>query len=195
MFDDVRLPEEVERGATGGPRFQTSITVLATGREQRNVDWATQRGLWEIGYGIQTKDDFQAVLAFFYARQGKARGFRFKDWSDFEATSTALGTGTGLQTDFQLIKPYTSLVTYNRRITRPVTGTIAVTTNGSPIATWTLQPLGVIRFNTAPAAGVAIAASFQFDVPVRFDTDEFRLNLETFDAGAVEQLSVVELRE
>lgn len=195
MFDDVRLPEEVERGASGGPRFQTSITVLATGREQRNVDWASQRAKWEIAYGIQRKTDFMDVVAFFYTRQGRARGFRFKDWSDFEGISEQLGTGNGTQQDFQLVKNYSSIVTYSRKITRPVTGTISVTLDGTPTAAWSLQPLGIIRFTVAPTAGQIVRASFQFDVPVRFDTDELEINLETFDAASIRSLSIVELRE
>ncbi len=196
MFDDVRLPEEVERGATGGPTFQTSITVLATGREQRNVDWATSRLRWDVAYGIQTKTDFSDVLAFFYARQGRARAFRFKDWSDFQqTTSQTIGVGNGVQVDFPLVKSYVSLVTYSRRITRPVVGTIAVTLNGTPTGAWTLQPLGIIRMNVAAAAAVVVAATFEFDAPVRFDTDEFRVNLETFNAGAIDTLPIVEIRE
>jgi uncharacterized protein (TIGR02217 family) len=195
MFDDVRLPDEVERGARGGPTFQTSVTVLATGREQRNVDWATSRGRWQIGYGVQSKADFNEVIAFFYARQGRARGFKFKDWSDFQATAQTLGVGNGVLVDFPLVKAYTSLVTYSRRITRPVVGSIAVTLNGTPTGAWTLQPLGIIRMTVAPAAAVVVAATFQFDVPVRFDTDEFRIELDTFDAGAIPDLSIVELRE
>jgi hypothetical protein len=30
-FDDVRLPDNIEKGAVGGPRFQTSIVKLGSG--------------------------------------------------------------------------------------------------------------------------------------------------------------------
>lgn len=193
-FDDVRLPIDVERGASGGPRFRTSVTVLATGREQRNSDWPTQRGAWEIAYGIQSKADFAAVVAFFYARQGKARGFRFRDWSDYQATSEIIGTGTGAQTDFQLVKNYTSVVTYQRRITRPVTGTVAVTVNGVT-APFTLQPLGIIRLNTAAPATQIVRATYEFDIPVRFDTDDLNITMETYDAGTIDTLPILETRE
>ena len=197
MFDDVRLPDNVERGAKGGPRFQTSVTVLATGREQRNVDWATQRGKWEVAYGIDTKADFSQVLAFFYARQGKARGFRFKDWSDYQAVTQSIGTGNGVATTFQLVKNYTSLVTFTRKITRPVSGTISIFKNGvlQTSGVSTNLSTGVVTFTSAPASLDAITATFEFDVPVRFDTDEFTLNLETFDAGAIDTLPIVEIRE
>jgi uncharacterized protein (TIGR02217 family) len=197
MFDDVRLPEEVERGATGGPRFQTSITVLATGAEQRNVDWSTQRARWELSYGVQTKEDFNDVIKFFYARQGRARGFRFKDWSDFEAVTQNLGTGTGVLTTFQLVKKYTSVVTYTRNITRPVSGTVSIFLDGvlQVSGVSVNYATGLVTFTAAPGVGVVVTATFEFDVPVRFDTDELQLRLETFDAAAIESLPVVELRE
>jgi uncharacterized protein (TIGR02217 family) len=197
MFDDVRLPEEVERGATGGPRFQTSITVLATGAEQRNVDWSTQRARWELSYGVQTKTDFNDVIKFFYARQGRARGFRFKDWSDFEALTQNLGTGTGVLTTFQLVKKYTSVVTYTRNITRPVNGTVSIFLDGvlQVSGVSVNHATGLVTFTAAPGMGVVVTATFEFDVPVRFDTDELQLRLETFDAAAIESLPVVELRE
>lgn len=197
MFDNVRLPDDVEKGARGGPRFQTSITVLATGAEQRNVDWSTQRARWELSYGIQDKVDFDAVIRFFYARQGRARGFRFKDWSDFEGEAQNIGTGTGVLTTFQLVKKYTSVVTYTRNITRPVTGTVAIYFDSVlQVSGYTVNyDTGVVTFSPAPTAAVVITADFEFDVPVRFDTDELQLRLETATAAAVESLPVVELRE
>lgn len=195
MFDDVRLPEEVEQGATGGPRFQTSITVLATGAEQRNSDWERQRARWELSYGIQNKTDFMDVVKFFYARKGKARGFRFKDWTDYQGTDEAIGTGDGVATTFQLRKNYTSLVTFQRKITRPVTGTVVVKKNGVTQSVTVNYSTGVVTFGVAPASMDAITATFEFDVPVRFDTDELNLEVQTFDAAAIKSLPIVELRE
>lgn len=197
MFDDVRLPEDVERGATGGPRFQTSVTILATGAEQRNVDWSTQRARWELAYGIQKKTDFDDVIAFFYARQGRARGFRFKDWSDFEAVNQNLGTGTGALATFQLVKKYTSVVTYTRKITRPVNGTVTIYKDAvAQVSGFSINyATGLVTFSSIPGIGEVITADFEFDVPVRFDTDELQIRLETFEAAAIESLPVVELRE
>lgn len=195
MFDDVRLHEEVEQGATGGPRFQTSITVLATGAEQRNSDWERQRARWELSYGIQNKTDFMDVVKFFYARKGKARGFRFKDWTDYQGTDEAIGTGDGVATTFQLRKNYTSLVTFQRKITRPVTGTVVVKKNGVTQSVTVNYSTGVVTFGVAPASMDAITATFEFDVPVRFDTDELNLEVQTFDAAAIKSLPIVELRE
>ena len=38
-FHDVRFPDAVARGATGEPEFSTDIIAVASGFEQRNVNW------------------------------------------------------------------------------------------------------------------------------------------------------------
>jgi uncharacterized protein (TIGR02217 family) len=45
-----------------------------------------------------------------------------------------------------------------------------------------------------PAAGAAVTACFEFDVPVRFDTDRLDINLAAFEAGDVPAIPVVEIR-
>lgn len=197
-FDDVRLPDDIERGAQGGPEFQTTIITLGTGFEQRNADWPSQRCRYDLAYGIQGRADYEALIQFFYARLGRARGFRFKDWADFRGTNVILGTGTGALTTFQLRKTYTSgSVTYNRKITRPVSGTVTVALNGTNQPTgWSVNlATGVITFAVAPGVGVVVTASFEFDVPVRFDMDRLDATLEWSEAAAFNSLSVVELRE
>jgi uncharacterized protein (TIGR02217 family) len=45
-----------------------------------------------------------------------------------------------------------------------------------------------------PAAGAAIRAGFDFDVPVRFDTDRLDINLASFEAGEAVNVPVVEIK-
>lgn len=202
-FDSVRLPDDVEKGAQGGPRFKTSVLMTSSGAEQRNANWSRQRCEYQIGYGIQSKTDAAAVIAFYYARQGRLRGFRFKDWADFEsddAPGETLGVGTASPgtTTFQLVKNYTSGgQTYVRKITRPVLGTLHVYWDGvEKLSGWSCNyETGVITFSPAPGLGVIVSAVFEFDVPVRFDTDIMSIQSETAYAIAIPQLTLVELRE
>jgi uncharacterized protein (TIGR02217 family) len=53
---------------------------------------------------------------------------------------------------------------------------------------------GLITFTTAPAAGVEVTADFEFDVPVRLDTDYMAVTIETFRLHRWQQIPVVELR-
>lgn len=200
---NVNLSDEVERGAVGGPSFLTSVIEMVSGQEQRNLEWSRAKLRWRIGYGIDGKSFYSEILEFFYARRGRGYGFLFKDWSDFEAVDQALGTGTSTtgsdgNADFQIIRTYTDAgSSYTRKITRPRAATITVEVNGTPSANWTLQTGGIIRFNdgSRPLTGQVVTASYEFDVPVRFDRDTLDLQLEWEDAGAVREIEIVELLE
>jgi len=201
-FHDVRLPDYIESGAQGGPRFKTSILTLSSGFEKRNINWERSRGEWDISYGIQSQEDAEDVLAFFYSRQGRAHSFRFKDWTDFKAGSSSspeiIGIGDGAKDKFQAVRKYSSgSQTYSRPLTRLVTGSVDVyldgtkQTSGFTVDTST----GVVDFTTAPANGVQVGLVTEFDVPVRFDTD--KLDLRAFFAGAVTlpSIDLIEVRE
>ena len=56
-FLDIAFPGSVGRGATGGPGFSTQIVTLASGAEQRNVNWSQARGRWNISTGIRSRAD------------------------------------------------------------------------------------------------------------------------------------------
>lgn len=199
-FDNVRLREDIETGARGGPRFKTTIVTAASGQEQRVSEWVYERSEFDISYGVQNKEDYQAILDFFRARRGKHRGFRFKDWADYEAFNEVIGTGDDEQRTFQLVKNYDNVL-YTRKITRPVVGTVTITLDGTPKATGFSvdHSTGVVTFTNdpehIPGDGVIVRASFEFDLPVRFDTDQMAARLVWADAGRIPEVPVVELLE
>jgi uncharacterized protein (TIGR02217 family) len=78
-FLDIAFPGSVGRGATGGPGFSTQIVTLASGAEQRNVNWSQARGRWNISTGIRSRVDMAAVIAHFHVVKGRAYGLLFKD--------------------------------------------------------------------------------------------------------------------
>ncbi|WP_240623182.1 DUF2460 domain-containing protein [Brevundimonas lutea] len=49
-------------------------------------------------------------------------------------------------------------------------------------------------FETPPEAGAAITAGFLFDTPVRFDSDRIEVTLETFGAGRMAAMPLIEVR-
>jgi uncharacterized protein (TIGR02217 family) len=53
---------------------------------------------------------------------------------------------------------------------------------------------GVVNFTTAPATGIAITAGFEFDVPVRFDTDALDVTLDLERLGSITSIPLVEIR-
>jgi uncharacterized protein (TIGR02217 family) len=208
QFHDVRFPTALSFGSIGGPERRTDVVTLASGFEERNTPWAHSRRRYDAGIGLRSMDDIDTLIAFFEARRGQMFGFRWKDWSDFKsckpsaqvsATDQVIGTGDGSTTEFQLIKLYVSGgADYARPVAKPVAGTVMVAVDGVPQvegADFTVDPAtGLVTFFTAPSAGVSITAGFEFDVPVRFDTDRIHISAATFQAGEVPDVPVVELR-
>lgn len=194
MVDNVRLPEHIERGATGGPRFSTMVVEGASGVEQRVVQWTRRRGEYTIGYGVG--EYWQTVLDFFHAQLGRGYGFLFREWGDYTATDEALGTGDGVEDEFQIVKTYsTGVRSYVRTIKHPVAATLVVKVNGTPTVAYTLLAGGIIDFTVAPPNGQAVTASYEFDVPVRFDDDFFSREQEDPDAASIKSLKLIEILE
>ncbi len=145
-------------------------------------------------------------MAFFEARNGRLPGFRFKDWAAFKSclpsqtlgpNDQPIGTGNGAATQFHLTKRYTSgAQSWSRAITKPVAGTVTIALNGLPQASgWSVSTAtGLITFTTAPAAGVAITGGFEFDVPVRFDTDALDVTLDLERLGSITSIPLLEIR-
>ena len=205
-FHEVRFPDNISRGARGGPERRTQIVELASGDEERNASWADSRRRYDVAYGIRRADDLAAVVAFFEARNGRLHGFRYKDWADYKsalplqaitATDQQIGTGTGSLQTFQLAKRYTSgAQTWVRAITKPVAGTVRVALGMiEQMSGWTVDTTtGVVTFTTAPANGVIVHAGFEFDVPVRFDSDTLDVTLDFERLGSITAIPLLEIR-
>ena len=206
-FHDVRFPDRLTIGATGGPERRTEIVTLASGREERNSPWADSRRRYGAGLGVSSLDDLAEVMAFFEARRGQLHAFRWRDWLDWKscapsgtpgAADQALGAGDGVRLRFALVKRYAfGPNAWERAIRKPVAGTLAVALDGAvqPEAAWSFDDAaGEVVFGQAPTAGQAVTAGFEFDVPVRFDTDRITASLSAIEAGEIPSIPVVEVR-
>lgn len=207
-FHEVRFPASLSFGSMGGPERRTSVVTLANGFEERNTPWTHSRRRYDAGMGMRALDDVETLIAFFEARQGQLYGFRWKDWSDYKsgaALSEAapwdqmLGTGDGATQVFQLKKTYASGdQSYDRPIRKPVAGSVLVAVGAVEQVEGTDYVLdtvtGEVVFTVAPGAGVSITTGFEFDVPVRFDTDRIVTSVASFQAGDVPNVPIVELR-
>jgi len=205
-FHEVRFPDNISRGARGGPERRTQIVELASGDEERNASWANSRRRYDVAYGIRRADDLAAVVAFFEARNGRLYGFRYKDWADYKSslpsqaitpTDQQIGTGTGSLTTFQLAKSYTSGVqTWTRTIVKPVAGSVRVALNGvEQMSGWSVDTTtGIVSFTVAPGSAVIVRAGFEFDVPVRFDSDMLDVTLDLEQLGSITSIPLLEIR-
>jgi uncharacterized protein (TIGR02217 family) len=202
-FDDALFPIEIGQEASVAPNFSTSIVTSASGFEARNVNWSQARLRFDAGPGVRGDSELETLLSFFRARRGPAIGFRFRDPYDNSssgmtgtpaATDQEIGTGDGISTEFALIKNYGG--GEQRRITRPVGGSVRIAVDGVEIATgWTLRDKGIVQFEMPPATEAAISAGFLFDTPVRFAEDRIEINRATFSAGEAPSVPLVEIRE
>jgi uncharacterized protein (TIGR02217 family) len=194
IIDDVRLPVDIERGAAGGPGFNTGIVTLGSGSETRNANWSVARSQWNVGYGVKKRDDLEEILAFFHARRGRWRGFRFKNWLDFSVKAGPVGAIAGQPLKRQLIRFYDDpVLPYTQKIFLPVNGTLKVYKDNVLMSSgYTVGSGGVLTFDADP--GVNVKTTFEYDIPVRFDIDNLAINLNTFMEGSVPAIPIVELR-
>ena len=207
-FHEVRFPAALSFGSMGGPERRTDIVTLANGFEERNTPWEHARRRYDAGVGLRSMDDVAEVLAFFEARRGPLHGFRWKDWADFTSCAPSdqvdfrdqvIGQGDGLRTEFSLVKAYVSGEgRYARVISKPVGGTVRV---GVDDVEQTLGvqfevdvARGIITLAEPPGPDDFVTAGFEFDVPVRFDTDRILTSAASFQAGDVPSVPVVEVR-
>jgi len=191
-FDDVLFPLELGREAEVVPGFSTAILTSAGGREARNAAWAEARTSYDVGPGLRSEADIAVLLAFFRARMGAARGFRLRDPFDFDAVGEVVGVGDGVVRRFALVKSYGAM---ERRITRPVAGSVSVAVGGVGTAAFSVEAGGWVVLDVAPALGAVVTAGFAFDVPVRFAEDRLSVARATFLAGVAASVPLVEVRE
>lgn len=207
-FHEIRFPPNLSFGSVGGPERRTEIVTLANGYEERNTPWAHSRRRYDAGVGMRSLDDVETLIAFFEARQGQLFGFRWKDWADFKSClpndtpaydDQVIGEGDGVQVQFQITKTYKSGdYAYARPIQKPVAGLVRIGIAGDQkIETIDYEvdaTTGVVTFSTPPDIGTEVTAGFEFDVPVRFDTDRIQTSVASFKAGDVPNVPVVEVR-
>ncbi len=207
-FHEERFPPNLSFGSIGGPERRTEIVTLANGFEERNTPWAHSRRRYDAGVGMRSLDDIETLIAFFEARRGQLFGFRWKDWSDFKSClpnadptyeDQVIGIGDGLQKAWPLSKVYRSGGhEYVRPIQKPVAGSVKIGIGGDlkqeSIHFTVDLTTGIVTFSTAPDIGAEITAGFEFDVPVRFDTDRVQTSVASFKAGDVPNVPVVEVR-
>lgn len=204
-FENIQFPLSISFGATGGPEFRNEIVSMTSGFEQRNARHSMAIRRYDAGTGIRSKRDLYSVLAFFEARHGSLISFRFRDPFDnvsgiagqsVHENDQIFGLGDGATRSFQLRKAYHAGQQMPERIIHlPVAGSVKVAIDGDLFAQWSLDALtGTITFDEPPEQGAVLSAGYQFDVPVRFDTEQLLLSVSSFEAGTIPAIPLKEVR-
>jgi len=196
-FFEQQFDPRLSYGARGGPVWSTAVARVRSGRRSANRNWSAPLHRYNVAQAVKTNSDFETVRAFFYVVSGAYDGFRFKDWSDFEATrSNSALERIGLTNEWQMQRVYTvGSRTYARDITKPCASPApviwrlrsgawsTVTPVGSPSSIdYTTGRVGI----TGHVAGDTYAWVGEFDVPVAFEADA--MEAEIVDTGDGEYL-------
>jgi uncharacterized protein (TIGR02217 family) len=199
-FVNVRLPDYISYGSSGGPQFRTSMFELDSGKVVAQPEWDNIRAAYVINYSDIPIEYVQAVESFFYTAHGRGLGFRFKDFSDYQISNQNICVGDGESTRFQLFKRYSSGGTYlDRKVTKIVLDSLTVLRiDGVPASLnvdFVIDPNnGTVTFS-APLADGAIASVdyVEFDVPVRFESEALTVSVEDFNSYSISGLNLIEI--
>lgn len=218
-FRDVPLPTGV-RGfpTTSAPRFNVDLVEVASGDESANELWSYALHTFKLPDAIRDQTTFEALRSQWYIMGGPARLFPFTDPLDFSsvpqicageapaiaATDVLIGVGNGVQVRFQLRKSYTREgFTYYRPIQLPVVASVLVAIDGVDPASAPGGPFvytveregGALVFTTPIPNGRVVTAGFNFEVPVRFESnDQFSGVTKAFQLSGFSDLTLLEKR-
>ncbi len=202
-IDAVQLSVKLERGARGGPTWDTTIFTGSNAVEVRNSNWSRPLHKYTIGYGERLVGDAaSSVIAFHTAARGTLHGFYFKDWSDYATTTQGyVNAGAGISTTsadqpmimitpttYQLYKRYTNGTrTYDRKITRPKSAISMTGVTGASVDYTT----GIVTVSsvTTPTWGG------EFYVPVRFDDDHLDRQVTMNGVVSIPSVNLIEILE
>jgi uncharacterized protein (TIGR02217 family) len=198
-FIEKRFPTDISYGSTGGPEYNTEVLITTIGCEHRAPKWHTPKMRFNISPGIKNQRQMQEILRFFRACKGRQIGFRYKDWTDFKAQNETVKVID--KYTLQLIKLYNldAKATDQRIITKPVENTVKIYISGEKLdpnefsidyTTGTIKLKQEITGQTPE-----VTADFEFDIPVRFDTDYLPVTIENYNFFSLPEIPIIEMKE
>jgi uncharacterized protein (TIGR02217 family) len=193
-FIEQRLLDCVAYGTQGGPSWSTRRIELRSGIVRRNAQRSRPRYRFVLLYQNLKAEDHSAVIEAFNTCRAGVFGFRLKDWSDFTADDQFVALGTGAEQEVQLSKLYEfGGENVSRPIKKPVDGSVALTADGSPLASSVDSTTGIVTFTAG--VGDIVRWSGEFDVPVTFDQDELLFSVDSRNQSGLFLTSDVTLSE
>ncbi|MBR2141216.1 MAG: DUF2460 domain-containing protein [Rickettsiales bacterium] len=200
MFYEINFPESVSIRSKHHIEYNTSVHRSKNGREQRISNMEQPLSYYDVVSGVKTTEEINELVKFFKLMEGRACGFRFKDWLDYGAENQIIGVGDNKNKTFQLIKMYTitvenETISHIRKITKPVKNKVDVFVNGVKYNDFLSldYTTGVVTFDEPPATDEVVTATFEFDVPVRFDVDNLEIIMNNVNSGEINNLKLVEI--
>jgi uncharacterized protein (TIGR02217 family) len=204
-FVDIPFPDRIAFNARAEAAWHTTLTALLSGFESSNQEWSHTRHFYDAGLAIRVASDYLDVKAHFHSVRGKAKSFPFLDPIDHTVSQSA-GVLTASGSDWQMFYRYGSGASlYDRKITRPKIGTIALFRTRAGVTT---SISGTISYTTGlvtiagHVAGDTYAWLGEFFVPCRYDIDRLPaviVNKQGGESGELfvdcDSIPIVEVRE
>ena len=173
------FPECISFGARSEPEWATDLVAVFSGFEYTQQNWVYSRHRYDVSLAVRTATEYADVRAHFHTVRGRAKGFLFVDPLDNTATAANGVTAEADQTSdtWLLVKRYGSGAdAYDRRITRPTSGSVAIFRTRSAVTT---NVTGSSTINhdagtfsvTGDEVGDVYTWSGSFSVPCRYDVD------------------------
>lgn len=204
------FPLTVGYGTEDGFAWKTSIHELDSGATQRIGRWAIFRKQYSVDLNNRSLSQLSLLRHHISGRRGALHTFPVKDYSDYTTGTddtgapsdedVVLGSGDGIETDFQLRKRYgddTSGVYWTIKL--PVSGSVVVALDGvaqTESSDFTVDyTTGIISFAVAPGTGIAVTAGCEFRVPCNYTraVDElFSFSHKDFNLGEITEIGLIE---
>lgn len=180
-FDNVLFPV-TPSGLHAKSAWLTIVVESRDGSEDRTAVWQDALRSYDIALTNMTLANFITLEGHFNARRGQERAFPLLDYYNSTATTETFGTGNGSTLTFQLtINDGDSDNAYNRKIYKPLSGTVVIKDNGTTKTEGAHYSInyttGIVTFVSAPANTHTLTWSGTFYVPVRYGVDEIDPNL------------------
>lgn len=199
------FPLRISFGARSEGEWSTGLTETLGGDVLTNENRERAKHNFDVSFAVRKRDDYITVRAHHHMARGRARAFLFLDSLDYTAESGegVVADSGDSPTTWQMFRRYGSGADlYDRKITRPRQGTIAIfrtrsgnTTNVTGSATIdyggasTALPGGTFTV-TGHAGGDTYTWTGQFWVPCQYGADKLPSVIIDRNPGADGQLLV-----
>lgn len=190
-YIDYLLPgfvsSEFSRIATG----KTDIITLDNGDEIRNARWKYPKMQFSADYTLMSPEAREAIVSAFYAARAQLYLFRFHDPGDFRATMSPITPSADTTDAVQLYKRYTFGPSYADRLIQAIRTCTVYDEDGAEVSGDYDAALGLFTPTSSWGSG-SYYWSGVFDCWVRFDSDEFEMNMVTREVTNMSSLALIE---
>lgn len=166
------------------PIHASIVQEAVSGKETRLSLRPYPRYLYTLRYDMLrdtvANPELKTLFAFYNSMLGRADSFLYNDPYDNSVTDQPLGTGDGVETEFQLVRTMTGTgVSFVEPVLAPNTIT-NIKVDGvvqTPVTDYTVDnDTGVLTFTSPPGNALPITGTFTYYWRARFEDDELDFN-------------------